>query len=220
MKPVIVSWSGGKDSALALKKVMEDKQVDVKGLFSTISEQSSRLPIHEVGGKWIQQQAESIGLPLFLIEMQDLATNEQYEGKLRDQFEQWKQDGIYTIVYADLFLEDIKKYRDQMLSRYQMEGYYPLWETDTEKAANNFISKGFQAIVTTVDTEKVPEKLVGHHYNQEFLKQLPAYVDPCGENGEFHTYVYNGPNFKRSIPVKGSHSFYTMDGRFAHIDLV
>jgi uncharacterized protein (TIGR00290 family) len=220
MKPVIVSWSGGKDSALALKKVMEDDQVDVKGVFSTISEQSSRLPIHEVGKEWIKRQADSLSLPLFLIEMQDLATNEQYEEKLREQFEQWKQEGIYTIVYADLFLEDIKKFRDQMLARYQMEGCYPLWKADTEKTANEFICQGFQAIVTTVDTEKVPEKLVGHDYNQEFLKQLPADVDPCGENGEFHTYVYNGPNFKSSIPVKGSHSFYTMEGRFAHIDFV
>ncbi|MGI8314748.1 diphthine--ammonia ligase [Halobacillus mangrovi] len=220
MKPVIVSWSGGKDSALTLYEVMNDKRFEVKGLFSTFSEQSSRLPIHEVKRSLIKKQADLIGLPLYEIEMPDKATNEQYEERLGQQFEQWKMQGIHTIVYADLFLDDIRNYRDRLLAKCNMEPLYPLWKRDTEKVAENFLNQGFQSIVTTIDVEKVSETLVGLPYDKEFLNRLPKGVDPCGENGEFHTFVFDGPIFQQPIRVQASNPFYTMNGRFCHIDLM
>lgn len=220
MKPVIVSWSGGKDSALTLYEVMNDERFEVKGLFSTFSKQSSRLPIHEVKRSLIKKQADFIGLPLLEIEMPDKATNEQYEERLGQQFEQWKMQGIQTIVYADLFLEDIRNYRDRLLAKFDMESSYPLWKRDTGKVAEHFLAQGFQAITTTVDVERVSEALVGLTYDKEFLSQLPEGVDPCGENGEFHTFVYDGPIFQQPIQVQASGPFYTMNGRFCHIDLM
>ncbi|ARI78457.1 Dph6-related ATP pyrophosphatase [Halobacillus mangrovi] len=220
MKPVIVSWSGGKDSALALYEVMNDERFEVKGLFSTFSKQSSRLPIHEVKRSLIKKQANFIGLPLYEIEMPDKATNEQYEETLGQQFEQWQMQGIQTIVYADLFLEDIRNYRDRLIAKFNMESWYPLWKRDTEKVAEHFLNQGFQAIVTTIDVEKVSEALVGLPYDKEFLSKLPKGVDPCGENGEFHTFVYGGPIFQRQVHVQTSDPFYTMTGRFCHIELM
>jgi uncharacterized protein (TIGR00290 family) len=220
LKNIIVSWSGGKDSALALNELLKDKNYRVKGLFSTTSLASGRLPVHEVKKEFIRQQAMEIGIPLYEVEIPASASNEKYEEMMSREFDSFKKRGIDTIAYADLLLEDIKAYRDDLLSRTGMKGLYPLWKKDTREVANAFIVKGFRAIVTTVDSEKLPEELTGKQFNKSFIDSLPEDVDPCGENGEFHTFVFDGPIFKNTIPVKRGKIFDTFSGRFVHTELI
>ncbi|MYL32473.1 diphthine--ammonia ligase [Pontibacillus yanchengensis] len=219
MKNVIVSWSGGKDSAFVLFKLMRNGEYIIKGLLSTTSEETKRLPIHEVSTSLIQEQATSIGLPLFEVSLPSNANNDLYKKTLKKQFDQFKNNDVYTIIYADLFLEDIKVFRDQLLSEVGMIGEYPLWGRNTSALAEDFISKGFEAIVTTIDAEKLPSEMVGKLYNKSFLENLPEGVDPCGENGEFHTFVFNGPLFQYSIPFSVGETFETVSGRFLHVEI-
>lgn len=219
LKDIIVSWSGGKDSALALNELLHDKNYRVNGLFSTTSIASGRLPVHEVKKEFIRQQAREAGLPFFEAEIPDNASNDEYEALMGKKFSTFKSQGVHTIAYADLLLEDIKAYRDELLLHHGMEGLYPLWKKDTEKVAHDFISKGFRAIVTTVDTEKMPAKMAGNQFDKQFIEALPKDVDPCGENGEFHTFVIDGPIFRNPIPVRKGNTFETFSARFVHIEL-
>jgi uncharacterized protein (TIGR00290 family) len=217
---IIVSWSGGKDSALTLHELLHDKSYCVKGLFSTTSTASGRLPIHEVKKEFIHQQAKEAGVPLYEVNIPPGASNELYEKMMIQEFESFKKQGIDTIAYADLLLEDIRAYRDDLLERTGMKGLYPLWKKDTRKAANDFVAKGFRAVVTTVDTEKLPAEMAGRPFDANFIDSLPKEVDPSGENGEFHTFVFDGPIFKNTIPVKKGKRFDTFSGRFVHAELI
>ncbi len=219
MNKVIVSWSGGKDSAFALYVLSKQKEVQVRGLLSTTSEESGRLPMHEVKRKWIHRQAEALGLPLYEVKLPERADNVVYEQRMREQFDKFKVDGISTIVHADLYLEDIRQYRDKNLSEAGMKGLYPLWKRDTLEVAKEFVDRGFQAIVTTVDKEKLPKEMAGQFFDESFLGALPDTVDPCGENGEFHTFVFDGPIFHAPVRVKAGQGFETFDGQFAHAEL-
>ena len=219
VQKVMVSWSGGKDSALALHKVMKDPNYEVCGIFSTTSEESGRLPVHEVKNQLLQKQSNAIGIPLTIIPIPLHASNEMYEQCLGTFFRQWQEKGVDMIVYADLFLEDIKSYRDQLLDQYKMKGYYPLWGTASREVGNMFIFEGFQALVTTIDREKLGEEWVGKIYDFSFLKELPEPIDPCGENGEFHTFVYDGPTFTWPLSLKTGRRFSTLGERFIHVEL-
>ncbi|GAB3803337.1 Dph6-related ATP pyrophosphatase [Virgibacillus kimchii] len=220
MKDIIVSWSGGKDSALALHTLLQDKNYLVKGLFSTTSAASGRIPVHEVKKELIREQAREVGLPLYEVEIPEGAGNEVYEAMMGRKFTNFKEQGIDTIVYADLLLEDIKAYRDQLLLRNGMKGLYPLWKKDTKEAADHFVAEGFRAVITTVDTEKLPAVMAGKQFDEQFIGSLPEEVDPSGENGEFHTFVFDGPIFKNSISVQCGKRFETFSGRFSHVQLI
>lgn len=217
---VVVSWSGGKDSALALQKLIADSRYQVEGLFSTISKVDHRLPIHEVKEALLSKQAAALGFPLTTIAIPQHPSNAVYEQKLAAYFSLLKEKGITTIVYADLFLEDIRSYRDELIQRHGMNGLYPLWGNNTGDVGQSFVEQGFEAIVTTIDTEKMEENWIGKLYNRHFLEKLTDSIDPCGENGEFHTFVFNGPIFHSVVEVEKGVSFRTMDGRFLHIDLI
>ncbi|UOR11891.1 Dph6-related ATP pyrophosphatase [Halobacillus amylolyticus] len=220
MKNVIVSWSGGKDSAFAIYDLMKNDNYHIKGLLATTSEGSGRLPMHEVKREFIHAQAESLRIPLYEVKLPSRVGNSDYEQALKQQFDLFKEQGVQTIVYADLFLEDIKEYRDQLLSNSGMEGFYPLWERETLTVARKFISEGFKAIVTTVDSDKLPTEMAGQPFDEEFLSSLPKDVDPCGENGEFHTFVFDGPIYNELIPVTPGVPFQTRSGRFVHVELI
>jgi uncharacterized protein (TIGR00290 family) len=219
VQKVMVSWSGGKDSALALQKVMDDPNYEVSGIFSTTSEESGRLPVHEVKVWLLQKQANALDLPLTIIPIPSHASNKVYEQCLGDFFQQCLEKGVDMVVFADLFLEDIKVYRDQLLNQFQMRGHYPLWGSTSRLVGNMFIAEGFQAVVTTIDQNELGEEWVGKVYDCSFLKELPESVDPCGENGEFHTFVYNGPIFKWPLSLKQGGRFSTLDERFIHVEL-
>ncbi|MFD1174112.1 Dph6-related ATP pyrophosphatase [Oceanobacillus picturae] len=220
VQDVIVSWSGGKDSAIALHTLQQSSDFRVVGLLSTYSEKSGRLPIHEVLKEMLYAQASSLNLPLYGIEMPDSVPNKAYERIMGEQFEKFISEGIRAIAYADLFLEDIKSYRERLLKQHGMRGVFPLWEEDTASVAGQFIEEGFKAIVTTVDIEVLPANTAGRMFNHQFLEDLPVQVDPCGENGEFHTFVYDGPNFQHRLPIiKGAH-FQTFEGKFVHAEII
>ncbi|MFA1819812.1 hypothetical protein ACDX78_06385 [Virgibacillus oceani] len=219
LKDIIVSWSGGKDSALALNELLNDQNHRVRGLFSTTSSASGRLPVHEVKKEFIHQQAKEADLPLYEVDIPAGASNEQYETIMRRAFDSFKKQGIETIAYADLLLEDIKAYRDDLLACTGMKGLYPLWKKDTRAAANDFVAKGFRAIVTTIDAEKLPAEKAGKLFDQKFIDSLPEDVDPSGEYGEFHTFVFDGPIFKNPVSVKKGNQFNTFSGKFIHAEL-
>ncbi|MBX0359305.1 hypothetical protein [Halobacillus sp. Nhm2S1] len=216
---VIVSWSGGKDSALALQKVMDDENYEIAGLFSTISEHSLRLPVHEVSQNLLMKQADALGLPLEIVMVPERPSNQVYNMVMKKMFEGFRERKISKVVYADLFLEDIRSFRDQLLKKNKMTGVYPLWGMGSQKVASEVIGNGFQAVVTTVDTLKLDQRLPGILYDQGFLHSLPSDIDPCGENGEFHTFVCDGPLFHTPLRVQHGNRFESHDGRFSHVEL-
>ncbi|MBN8235895.1 hypothetical protein JF544_11580 [Halobacillus kuroshimensis] len=216
---VVVSWSGGKDSALALYLMLNDPAYTVKGLISTISAERKRLPVHEVKTEWMRSQGKALQLPLYEVELPEEASNEQYEQALGRQAEQLRKEGVSAIVYADLFLEDIRDYRLQLMDKIGMEGIFPLWKQPAKQTVETLIQLGFKSIVTTVDTDVLPAEYAGRTFDMDFLDALPEEVDLCGEHGEFHSFVYDGPCFIQPLAVTPGLRFTSLGGRFAHVEL-
>src|SRR5215471_7187198 len=194
---VLVSWSGGKDSCLALYEILKARDFDVAALLTTVTRDYDRISMHGVRRVLLQRQAESLGLPLHEVFITKGATNEEYESRMEEALLDYRNRGVHSVVFGDLFLEDIKQYRDRFLSRLGMHGVYPVWQRDTAQFIREFIDLGFKARVTCVDATKLDSSFAGRLIDDEFLRDLPSGVDPCGENGEFHTFVFAGPPFKR-----------------------
>lgn len=199
---VLMSWSGGKDSCLALHEIKNEQEYCVAALLTTVTRDYDRISMHGVRRVLLEQQAASLGLPLHQILISKDASNEEYESKMAEAFADYRAKGIDTIVFGDLFLEDIRKYREQFLARNQMHGLFPVWKRDTSSFIREFLDLGFRAVVTCVDSKILDQSFAGRLIDETFLSSLPAQVDPCGENGEFHTFVFDGPGF--SAPVKFS----------------
>jgi uncharacterized protein (TIGR00290 family) len=195
---VILSWSGGKDSTLALRALIS-RGVRVKALVTTLSEGYNRVSMHGVRRELLRDQASSVGLQLEEVWIPKNSSNEIYEERMRAVLEKYAARGVRRVAFGDLFLEDIRRYREQRLAELAMRGTFPLWHKDTRRLASKFIELGFKAITCCVDSEKLPSKFCGIPYDQEFLSNLPKWVDPCGENGEFHTFVYEGPLFRKRV---------------------
>jgi uncharacterized protein (TIGR00290 family) len=198
---VLLAWSGGKDSSLALHEVREADEVSVAALLTTVSEDYDRVSMHGVRRELLERQVRAIGYPLETILIPKTSTNETYEARMRMLLEKWAQRGVTGVVFGDLFLEDIRAYRERNLGQVGMEPLFPLWGSDTAGLAWRFIDLGFRALVTCVDAEALGGEFVGRDYDEQFLRDLPESVDPCGENGEFHTFVYDGPLFPEPIDV-------------------
>jgi uncharacterized protein (TIGR00290 family) len=216
-----MAWSGGKDSALALHRLLGDARWDVKGLLTTIDADHDRVNVHDVRRTILHAQAACLGLPLIEAVVPAQAPNEVYEAAfadaLRDAQSRWP--GIDTMAYGDLFLADIRDYREQQLARIGWRGVFPLWGEDTTKLARRFIAEGFGAILCCVDTHQLDAPFCGRPFDAALLGDLPTTCDPCGENGEFHTCVYAGPIFREPITlVKGGR--VSWEGRFECVDLV
>lgn len=218
MEKVLFSWSGGKDSSLALYEMLENDQYDVTALFTTLSE-TKRVPMHEVPETLIERQAAAFGLPIQFVYIPKHASNDVYERRLSELLVPFHSKGIEKVVHADICLEDIKAFRDAQLARLDMSGMYPLWREDTAKLAERFVSLGFRAVVTCVDTEKLGKAFAGRSFDRSFLSDLPDGVDPCGENGEFHTFVYDGPIFHEPVAFEKTETYTTWEGRFYHVAL-
>lgn len=194
-----MSWSGGKDSCLALYEVQQSQEYQVAALLTTITEDYDRISMHGVRCELLQKQVAALGLSLHRIPITKGATNEEYERKFLDACAGYVDKGIDSIIFGDLFLEDIKKYRDEFLARHNLHGIYPVWLSNTTKFINKFIALGFKAIITCVDAKVLDPAFAGRTIDEGFVLSLPSQVDPCGENGEFHTFVFDGPNFKHPI---------------------
>ena len=199
VKPVLMSWSGGKDSCLALYEIQKLSNYRVVALLTTITREYDRVSMHGVRRVLLERQAASLGLPLHQVLISKGANNEEYEAAMAQAFNEYHQNGIDSVVFGDLFLEEIKAYRDQFLARHEMKGLYPVWQRNTTELIQEFIGLGFKAVVSCVDSKTLDRSFAGKTIDDDFISSLPANVDPCGENGEFHTFVYDGPNFTQPV---------------------
>lgn len=196
---LLLSWSGGKDSCMALHALLQNPDYRVRALLTTVTEDFDRISMHGVRRSLLRQQAASLGLPLREVMISRGAGNAEYEARMADALADYRRQGIVTCAFGDLFLEDIRAYRDRQLSAHGMRGIYPLWGRDTAALIRNFIAQGFKTAVVCVDPAKLSPSFVGRVIDADFLAELPQGVDPCGENGEFHTFVFEGPIFKSPI---------------------
>ncbi|MDH5735976.1 MAG: adenine nucleotide alpha hydrolase [Gammaproteobacteria bacterium] len=196
-----MSWSSGKDSAWALYQLQQNKEVDVVGLFCTVNKEFNRVAMHGVRLELLQKQAESVGLPLEVIEIPNPCSNAEYE-KIMGQFVAMaKNNSIEYFAFGDLFLEDIRNYREEKLKNSGIKALFPIWGIPTETLSREMVSAGLRTIITCIDPRKVPEEYAGREFNENFLTSLPETIDPCGENGEFHSFVFDGPMFKEKIAI-------------------
>jgi uncharacterized protein (TIGR00290 family) len=197
---VLLAWSGGKDAALSLHELRKSGQYEVTALLTTITQDYDRVCMHGVRSVLLEQQAESIGVPAEMMFISKNASNEEYESGMRQILEKYKAEGVCGVVFGDIFLEDLRKYREEKLSQIGMKGLFPIWKRDTAELACAFIDLGFEAVVTCADSNLLDSTLVGRPFDDQFLSMLPYAVDPCGENGEFHSFVFDGPVFEQQIP--------------------
>jgi len=198
-KDILLSWSGGKDSARALYEIQKANSRGVAALITTITEDYDRISMHGVRRALLEQQAEALGLPLKKVFIPKDSTNATYESRMRALLEEGRREGIDTVAFGDIFLEDLKLYREKNLAQIGMKAIFPIWKRDTQELAASFIQLGFKAVVVCVDTNVLDSSFAGRAIDKEFLQDLPANVDPCGENGEFHSFVYDGPNFQQKV---------------------
>lgn len=214
--PVVMSWSGGKDSAFALHELQKDGQHEVVALLTSVSEEYRRISHHGVREELLERQAESIGIPLEKVYLPSgktqPCTNEVYEKIMGDVMARFCAQGVRTVGFGDLFLEDLRAWREANLARAEMRGVFPIWKRDTTEMARMVISSGFKAYLSCVEG-KVGPGFVGRPYDLELLRDLPPGIDPCGEYGEFHSFVYDGPNFRWPVAVKVG-EIVIRDGRY------
>jgi uncharacterized protein (TIGR00290 family) len=199
-KAVLVSWSGGKDSCMALREIQRSSDLRVAALLTTITRDYDRISMHGVRRILLERQAVSLRVPLHQILISKGASNVEYETRMGEAFAIYREREIDTVAFGDLFLEEIRAYREQLLTRHGMLGMYPVWKRDTLALIREFINLGFKTAVVCVDPARLDPSFLGRLIDEDFLSQLPPGVDPCGENGEFHTFVFDGPIF--SDPVK------------------
>jgi uncharacterized protein (TIGR00290 family) len=196
-----MSWSSGKDSTLALQHARAGGDVDVVGLLTTVNSSANRVAMHAVRRSLLEEQAASLGLPLHVVELPWPCSNEEYEERMGRAVSTAVADGVTQIVFGDLFLEDIRSYRESRLAGTGVAPLFPLWGRPTRSLAYEMVDVGVRAVVTCVDPAQAPPSLAGKWFDAEFIEALPASVDPCGENGEFHTFVVDGPGFRYPLDV-------------------
>jgi uncharacterized protein (TIGR00290 family) len=199
MHKAIFNWSGGKDSSLALHKIIQQNDYDIQVLLTSVSQQYKRVSMHGVRVELLEAQAESIGIPLQKLWMPEAASMEEYNRIMADTMEQARDNEITRSIFGDIFLEDLKKYREDQLAKVNMKGVFPLWKLDTRMLLEEFIDLGFKAVLVCVNEKYLDKSFAGRMLDKDFLNDLPANVDPCGENGEYHSFVFDGPIFKKPI---------------------
>jgi uncharacterized protein (TIGR00290 family) len=216
---VVVAWSGGKDSALALYEIMKTNNSEVLELLTTVTEDYDRISIHGVRRVLLEKQACSLKFPLEKMFIPREVSDAEYESVLLKLLNRYKTNGVFSVVFGDIFLEDVRKYREGILSKAGMKGIFPLWKKDTRQLARTFIDLGFKAVITVVDSKVLGKDFAGRKFDRQFLAELPSNVDPCGENGEFHSFVYGGPIFSHDVAfTKGE--IVLRENRFYYCDLV
>lgn len=196
-----MSWSSGKDSALALHETMAAGAVEIVGLLTTVNSNADRVAMHGVRRALLEAQAKALGLPVHIVELPWPCPNEVYEERMAAAIDHARDIGVQTVVFGDLFLEDVRRYREDALEGTGIAPIFPLWQRPTNEVAQDILDLGIRALVTCVDTAQAPRGIAGRIYDQVLLADLPAHVDPCGENGEFHTVVVSGPDFSSPIQV-------------------
>lgn len=219
MVKVIFAWSGGKDSAMALYEIRKNPDIEVVALLTTVTRDYDRISMHGVRVELLEKQAHSIGLPLEKVFISPSSSNEEYEAAMRETLEKYKLLGVTAVAFGDLFLEDLRKYREEKLAQVEMKGIFPIWMRDTSKLAREFISLGFKAIVSCADSQAGTGEFAGREFDERLLAELPEGCDPCFENGECHSFVYDGPVFREPISVKTG-EVVLRDERFNFCDIL
>ena len=199
MEKVLFSWSGGKDSAISLYEIQKSEKYEIVALLTTITDGYDRVSMHGVPRTLVEQQAYSLGLPIQEVFISKASSNEEYESKMRGMLTKFKQEGVSSVVFGDVFLEEVRKYRENNLSQLGMKGIFPIWGRDTTELTRSFIALGFQAIITCIDSKVLDKRFIARTLDEHLLAELPSNVDPGGENGEFHSFVFDGPIFKKRI---------------------
>jgi uncharacterized protein (TIGR00290 family) len=218
-EPVVLSWSGGKDSAMAAYHLLASQKYEIAALLTTVTEEFDRISMHGVRRDLLEQQADSLGIPLRKIMIPKDCPNEIYEARMREALSHFKARGITKIAFGDLFLQDVKQYRDERLAQADMTGLYPIWMRDTEELVRTFIGLGFKAILACVDTQAIDASFAGREIDYQLLRDLPESADPCGEYGEYHSFVYAGPIFKKAIACRAGDRVMRTE-RFNYCDIV
>ena len=199
----VISWSTGKDSAFALHEVRLSGELDLVGILTTVTAAFGRVSMHGVRESLLDRQAEALGLPCWKIPIPSRCPNEVYEREMDIVLEQARRTGVTHVVFGDIFLEDLRAQREERLATVGMVGVFPLWKRDTKALAREMIGSGLRATLTCVDPKRLDRTFAGRAYSEGLLAEFPAGVDPCGENGEFHSFAWAGPMFDRTIPVCG-----------------
>ncbi|MEM7008548.1 MAG: diphthine--ammonia ligase [Thermodesulfobacteriota bacterium] len=216
---VLLSWSGGKDSSLTLYEIQKQGVLEIDSLVTTVTADYDRVSMHGLRNTLLHEQVKSLNLPLEKVVISKGATNQEYEQSWTKSLSKYKEKGIDTVAFGDLYLEDIRQYRIDQLSKIGMKCIFPIWKKDTSKLARSFVKWGFKAITVCVDSKVLSKEFVGREYDNQFLDQLPKEIDPCGENGEFHTFVYDGPIFNKVIPHTLG-EIVLRDERFYYCDIM
>ena len=201
-KKTLLSWSSGKDSAWSLQVLRQQSDTEVVGLVTTVNQLYQRIAIHAVRLELLRRQAEAVGLPLHIIELPSPCANSEYEAAMETFIGAAKQQAIECMAFGDLFLEDIRAYREAKLSGTGITPLLPIWRRPTDELAKEMIAGGLRAIVTCIDPRQLDASFAGREFNEQFLRDLPANIDPCGERGEFHTFAFDGPMFRTPVPIE------------------
>ncbi|MCH7534572.1 MAG: diphthine--ammonia ligase, partial [Bacteroidetes bacterium] len=202
MKPkAIFNWSGGKDSAFCLHRLMQSDEFEITTLLTSVNAHFNRISMHGVRVDLLEQQAKSIGLPLYKLELPETPSMKEYEELMTAALNEIKSDGVTHSIFGDIFLEDLKVYREKQLKKIGLEAVFPIWKMPTDQLVREFIDLGFKAVIVCHNDKYLDKSFSGRLIDHDFLNDLPDDVDPCGENGEFHSFVYDGPIFREPIEI-------------------
>ncbi len=215
----VLAWSGGKDSAMALHHVRQSREYEVERLVTTITQDYDRVCMHGVRTTLLEQQSAALGLPLDKVCIWKGLAQEEYDAKMQAHMIRCRDRGIEAVIFGDIFLEDVRQYRERNLARVGMQAVFPLWHRDTAELGRAFVSAGFKAVITCVDLHALAPSFAGRDYDESFLADLPASADPCGERGEFHSFVHDGPVFREPVCFTRGRTVVRED-RFCFLDLV
>jgi uncharacterized protein (TIGR00290 family) len=215
VETVLVSWSGGKDCALAMYDALVSGEYQVVGLLTTVTENSDRVDMHDLRCSLIEKQAQALGVPWEKVSISSHTSSADYEPNLVETLRRYKESGVTSVVFGDIFREDLRKYRTLHLARLGMKAIFPLWKRDDRQLMSSFILLGFKAIVTSLNTYRLDDRFVGRVIDWQFMRDFPNSANICGEYGEYHTFVYDGPIFESAIPYTIGDTF-ERDDHFYH----
>lgn len=201
-EPVLFCWSGGKDSAMALHVLRQRGEFAVSSLLTTVTEGYERISMHGVRRELLLRQAEYIGLPLREVRIPPQCVNPVYESRMEAALREQLAQGVRRVAFGDIFLEDLRRYRENNLRKVEMEAIFPIWMRETHQLARAFRELGFRAVAVCIDGKVLGKEFAGRELDEAFFRDLPEHVDPCGENGEFHTFVYDGPIFSKRVEFR------------------
>lgn len=219
---VLLAWSGGKDAALALAVMREGAGPAVDGLLTTVSEQTGRSTMHGIRPALLHAQARALSLPIEFVFMPADASNEAYEAAMHETLSDARERGVDTVAFADIFLEDVRAYREELLGAADLTGHWPLWGRETGELIDELFGRGVHATIAVVAAESVSPGVLGWELSPDVVAGFPTAVDPCGEHGEFHTFVHDGPGFAHPLPVRpGRRVTRELDGApYHYVDLL